>query len=88
MQRAHRVRGKVVLITGASGGLGEQVAYAAAKRGAVVVATARRVERLQAGQERGREPSGRDRLRPCSRGYRTPAGQGGAAEGRYRCGSG
>lgn len=58
MQRAHRVRGKVVLITGASGGLGEQVAYAAAKRGAVVVATARRVERLQAVQERCRELSG------------------------------
>ena len=32
---------KVVLITGASGGLGEQIAYQVAKKGAIVVACAR-----------------------------------------------
>lgn len=37
---------KVVLITGASGGLGEQIAYQVAKKGAIVVACARRKEKL------------------------------------------
>lgn len=58
MGNPHRLKGKVVLITGASGGLGEQIAYAVAKRGAVVAAAARRLERLQAVQERCRELSG------------------------------
>ncbi|MDD3783233.1 MAG: SDR family NAD(P)-dependent oxidoreductase [Limnochordia bacterium] len=58
MERRQRLQGKVVLITGASGGLGEQIAYAAARRGAVVVATARRMERLEAVQSRCRELSG------------------------------
>lgn len=41
------VRGKVVLITGASSGIGEQVAYQYAKKGAVLVLVARRESRLR-----------------------------------------
>lgn len=37
---------RVVLITGASSGLGEQVAYQASKKGAIVVGCARRKEKL------------------------------------------
>lgn len=37
---------KVILITGGSSGMGEQMAYEAAKRGAVVVVSARRAELL------------------------------------------
>ena len=42
------VRGKVVLVTGASSGLGEHFARMLAARGATVVAAARRMERLEA----------------------------------------
>jgi NAD(P)-dependent dehydrogenase (short-subunit alcohol dehydrogenase family) len=42
------IRGKVALVTGASSGLGENFARALAARGAVVVAAARRVDRLEA----------------------------------------
>jgi NAD(P)-dependent dehydrogenase (short-subunit alcohol dehydrogenase family) len=42
------VGGKVALVTGASSGLGEHFAKALAARGAVVVAAARRAERLDA----------------------------------------
>lgn len=52
-----RLRGKRVLITGASSGLGEQIAYEAARRGAVVIAAARREDRLLAVQEKCRELS-------------------------------
>ncbi|KAI5054532.1 hypothetical protein GOP47_0027665 [Adiantum capillus-veneris] len=46
------VRGKVVLITGASSGIGEQVAYQYARCGAILVLVARRAERLRAVAER------------------------------------
>lgn len=55
-----RLRNKTVLITGASGGLGEQVAYEAARRGAIVIVTARREERLIAVRDKCMELSGRD----------------------------
>ncbi|MEG0553800.1 MAG: SDR family NAD(P)-dependent oxidoreductase, partial [Carnobacterium sp.] len=38
---------KIVFITGGSAGLGEEVAYQAAKKGAIVVVTARRKELLE-----------------------------------------
>ncbi|HKM42942.1 MAG TPA: SDR family oxidoreductase [Limnochordia bacterium] len=55
-----RLRGKIILITGASGGLGEQVAYEAARQGASVIVTARREERLIAVREKCRDLSGRE----------------------------
>jgi len=41
------IRGKVALVTGASSGLGESFARSLAARGAVVIAAARRAERLE-----------------------------------------
>lgn len=41
------LEGRIVLITGASSGMGEQIAYQAARKGAVVVGCARRLERLE-----------------------------------------
>lgn len=53
MDRTNKIlRNKVVLITGASGGLGEQVAYQVAKQGAIPVLTARREKELLAVRNR------------------------------------
>ena len=38
---------RVVLVTGASSGLGEQIAYQLAQKGAIVVACARNLDRLK-----------------------------------------
>lgn len=48
------VRGKVVLVTGASSAVGEQVAYEYARRGAHLVLAARREQRLFAVRDRAR----------------------------------
>ena len=37
------LQGRIVLITGASSGMGEQIAYQAAKKGAIVIGCARRI---------------------------------------------
>ena len=55
-----RLENKRVFITGASGGLGEQVAYQAARRGAIVIVAARREDRLTEVRERCMKLSGRD----------------------------
>ncbi|MBQ6654329.1 MAG: SDR family oxidoreductase [Erysipelotrichaceae bacterium] len=54
--------GKVVAITGASSGLGKQMAEGYAKQGANLVLMARRVERLQASAEEWKEKYGVDVL--------------------------
>ena len=43
-----RLKGKVAIVTGASAGMGRDIAYAYAAEGAKVLAVARRLERLQA----------------------------------------
>lgn len=53
-----RLKNKVVLVTGASGGLGEGIAYEAAKMGAILVLVARRFEHLRRVKERCMELSG------------------------------
>ena len=52
------LRGKVVLVTGASSGIGEATAYALANEGAFVVASARRPDRLDAVAKRIQERDG------------------------------
>ncbi|XP_065616113.1 11-beta-hydroxysteroid dehydrogenase-like 2 [Quercus suber] len=49
------VAGKVALITGASSGIGEHVAYEYARRGARLVLVARRVDRLQVVADKARQ---------------------------------
>ncbi|QQZ10933.1 SDR family NAD(P)-dependent oxidoreductase [Heyndrickxia vini] len=43
----HRLHNKTIVITGASGGLGEQIAYKCAKNGANLVLLARNIEKLK-----------------------------------------
>lgn len=47
--------GKIVWITGASSGIGEALTYALVKRGACVIASARRIEELRRVQAKGGE---------------------------------
>ncbi|XP_061953060.1 11-beta-hydroxysteroid dehydrogenase A-like [Populus nigra] len=52
---SEKVAGKVVLITGASSGIGEYLAYEYARRGACLALSARREERLRAVADKARE---------------------------------
>lgn len=47
-----RLTGKRIWITGASGGIGEKMAYLAAEEGAEVIISARRVEKLTSVKEK------------------------------------
>jgi len=60
---APNISGKVVVITGASSGLGEATARYLAERGATVVLGARRLERLQKLVEEITRAGGRGRPR-------------------------
>ena len=53
-----KIEGKVIVVTGASGGIGLEIAHALARAGARVVFTARSVERLEAEAARAREQGG------------------------------
>ena len=53
-----RLENKVVVVTGASSGVGREVALRFAKEGAKVVAVARRAERLAALEEQSKELAG------------------------------
>ncbi|XP_010536608.1 PREDICTED: 11-beta-hydroxysteroid dehydrogenase-like 4A [Tarenaya hassleriana] len=54
-RNAEDVAGKVVIITGASSGIGEELAYEYARRGARITLVARREDRLRAVAEKSRQ---------------------------------
>ena len=60
-----QLKGSVVIVTGASAGIGEATAVAFAQRGARVVLTARRGERLEAMADRIRRAGGAALAVPC-----------------------
>ena len=60
-----QLRGRVVVVTGASAGIGEATAVAFAKRGAAVALAARRKERLEDLAERIGRAGGRALALPC-----------------------
>lgn len=53
-----KLEGKVAIVTGASAGMGREIAYYFAKEGAKVLAVARRVDRLQALADDAKDLSG------------------------------
>ncbi|GIN89537.1 oxidoreductase [Siminovitchia terrae] len=62
MRKNERLKGKTVAITGSSGGLGEQIAYRCAARGANLVLLARNLKKLKQMAENIREKYGVDCL--------------------------
>src|SRR5687767_8927498 len=58
MQRRPAIDGKVVIVTGASSGIGESLARELARAGAITVLAARRVERLERLQKEIEEMGG------------------------------
>lgn len=54
------LKDKVVLVTGASSGLGEQICYEAAKKGAIVIVCARRIQMIGQVKEKCSELSQND----------------------------
>ena len=54
-----KLKDKVVIVTGASGGMGRDIAYLFAKEGATVYAAARRLERLEELSNESKELSGK-----------------------------
>lgn len=59
MYKGHDLTDKVVVVTGGSAGLGEQICYEAAKKGAIVVICARRINLIGKVKEMCEELSGR-----------------------------
>lgn len=55
-----KLENKVVLVTGGSAGLGEQICYEAARQGAIVITCARRINLIGKVKEQCQELSGKD----------------------------
>lgn len=54
-----KLKGKVAVVTGASSGMGREIAYVFAKEGAVVYAAARRLEKLEELAEKTKDFEGK-----------------------------
>ena len=54
-----KLKDKVVIVTGASGGMGKDITYLFAKEGATVYAAARRLERLEELSNASKELAGK-----------------------------